>query len=350
VRPWLSCHFKAVMKTKRTKAQRPHRTYQNCYLKKTNSMYSFNFTIFTPTYNRANTLHRVYDSLRDQTFRDFEWLVIDDGSTDRTEELVRSWQEEADFPIRYIWQPNQGKHVAFNRAVQEAKGLLFLPLDSDDACVPNALERFYHHWQSIPSAERNSFSAVTGLTKDQEGRLVGRPFPQEIIDSDPLEIRYRYKMKGEKWGFQRTEVLKEFPFPALTSSFIPEGVIWSKIGRKYKTRFVNEILRIYYQDFTGATNQLCRTKNPAKDAPGWVLWHQGRLNEEIGWFIYSPWTFFRSAVHYTRFSFHAGIGMFNQLRRLHTLPGVIWLIFSPIGFIVFLRDKIMYKCKPHAGM
>jgi glycosyltransferase involved in cell wall biosynthesis len=334
------------MKMQRAKAQMANRTSQKGYLTKSNSMYRFNFTIFTPTYNRANTLHRVYDSLRDQTFRDFEWLVIDDGSTDRTDALIRSWQQDADFPIRYIWQPNQGKHVAFNRAVQEAMGELFLPLDSDDACIPTALERLYYHWQNIPRAEKNSFSAVTVLSKDQEGRLVGTTFPQQIIDSDSLEIRYKYRVEGEKWGFHRTEVLKKFPFPALADlSFVPEGIIWSKIARKFKTRFVNEILRVYYQDSTGVTIQLSQTRNPAKDAQGWVLWHQSRLNEEIGWFIYSPWTFFRSAVHYSRFSFHAGISMFNQLRRLHTLPGVLWLVFSPLGFVVFLRDKMIYERK-----
>jgi glycosyltransferase involved in cell wall biosynthesis len=298
------------------------------------------FTIFTPTYNRSNTLHRVYDSLRNQTFRDFEWLVIDDGSSDDTDALICRWQQEADFPIRYIWQPNQGKHVAFNRAVQEARGALFLPLDSDDGCIPTALERFYYHWQNIPAAEKSQFSAVTVLCKDQEGRLIGTAFPRPVTDSDPLEIRYRYKLKGEKWGFHRTEVLKKFPFPELEGlAFLPESIVWSKIARTYKTRFVNEILRVYYQDFTGATNQLSRPETASKNARGMVFWHQSRLNDEIGWFIYSPRTFFKSAVHYSRFSFHAGITILNQLSRLHTFPSLLWLVFCPIGFLVYLRDK-----------
>src|SRR5690242_19362698 len=99
------------------------------------------FTVFTPTYNRAHTIERVYRSLCTQNCRDFEWLVVDDGSTDGTEALIRQWQHEAEFPIRYFWQPNAGKHVAMNRGVAEASGSLFLTLDSDDACVPWALER-----------------------------------------------------------------------------------------------------------------------------------------------------------------------------------------------------------------
>src|SRR3974390_2817293 len=94
------------------------------------------FTVFTATYNRAHTLHRVYDSLCAQTLHDFEWIVIDDGSTDNTAELIDDWAKAAQFPIRYFKQNHSGKHVAHNLAVREARGLFFLPLDSDDACLP----------------------------------------------------------------------------------------------------------------------------------------------------------------------------------------------------------------------
>lgn len=89
------------------------------------------FTVFTPTYNRAHTLLRVFSSLQAQTFQDFEWLIVDDGSTDGTEELIKHWGSESHFPVRYFKQENRGKHVAFNRGVREATGQFFLPLDSD---------------------------------------------------------------------------------------------------------------------------------------------------------------------------------------------------------------------------
>src|SRR5947209_20534442 len=106
------------------------------------------FTVFTPTYNRRHCLNRVYESLLAQTFRDFEWLIIDDGSNDDTASLVQQWQNEAAIRIRYELQPNQGKHVAFNRAVQLAAGECLVPLDSDDRCVPIALERLNQRWDS----------------------------------------------------------------------------------------------------------------------------------------------------------------------------------------------------------
>jgi glycosyltransferase involved in cell wall biosynthesis len=102
------------------------------------------FTVFTATYNRAHTLHRVYESLKEQTYRQFEWLIVDDGSTDTTRTLVETWQQEANFLISYYYQENQGKHVAINRGVQEARGEYFLIIDSDDTCVPQTLERFAH--------------------------------------------------------------------------------------------------------------------------------------------------------------------------------------------------------------
>ena len=117
---------------------------------------AYTFTVFTATYNRAHTLHRVWESLCVQTFRDFEWLIIDDGSTDGTEAIVRAWQAEADFDIRYMWKPNEGKHTAYNVAIQCAQGRFFIPFDSDDECVPDALERLNAIWESIPQERRTS--------------------------------------------------------------------------------------------------------------------------------------------------------------------------------------------------
>ena len=118
--------------------------------------YRYVFTVFTPTFNRSLTLRRVYESLRLQTFRDFEWLIVDDGSTDCTKELVEKWRTESSFPIRYIYQENRGKPAAFNQGVQKAQGELFLTLDSDDACVPQALERLKYHWIASRRKKRTS--------------------------------------------------------------------------------------------------------------------------------------------------------------------------------------------------
>jgi len=296
------------------------------------------FTVFTPTYNRAATLHRVYESLCVQTYRDFEWLVVDDGSEDETGTFVESWQREAAFSIRYFWQENQGKHIAFNLAVREAQGDLFLNLDSDDSCVPEALERLVERWESIPYDERHGFVGVTALCKDHTGRLVGSRFPSDVLDSDSLEILYRYRVRGEKWGFQRTEVLRAFPFPEeIKNTWVPEGFVWTAIARRYRTRFVNDVLRIYWLEGTSVT----RGQNTAKNALMRARWHCMVLNEHLGYFRLAPLRFFKSALIYSLCSFHRGQGAIKQYRQLHS-PAArwIWAIVAPAGFLVYLKDRI----------
>ncbi|WP_291535060.1 glycosyltransferase family A protein [Bifidobacterium sp. UBA6881] len=111
---------------------------------------NYTFTVFTPTFNRSASIHRVYESLQSQTFHDFEWLIVDDGSEDDTADLVGNWTKEADFPIEYMKQSHAGKHIAWNHALQKARGRFFIIADSDDGFVPNALERLLEVWKSIP--------------------------------------------------------------------------------------------------------------------------------------------------------------------------------------------------------
>lgn len=292
-------------------------------------------TVFTATYNRAHTLARVYHSLQAQTLRSFEWLVVDDGSTDETGTLVAGWAAGADFPIRYFWQENQGKHRAYNRAVSEARGELFLDFDSDDACVPHALERFKHHWDSIPEADRTRFSSIAALCIDDHDRVMGTTFRDPVTDSHNLEARCHFRVAGEKWRIHRTAVLREYPFPDITGSHVPEGILWDRIGRRYKTRFVNEVLRIYHTDQPSLTRNDGATVAPAIGR----LEHMTNLNENLDYLKRVPVELYRSGVHYTRFSFHAGVGVRRQLVDVR-MPGgkVVCALALPLGWIVYLRD------------
>ena len=115
------------------------------------------FTVFTATYNRAGCLKRVFDSLTQQTYHDFEWLIVDDGSVDETQEVVKTFQATATFPIRYIRKGHEGKPAAWNLGVSEARGGLFVSADSDDAFLPQSLERLLAMWETIPIRDRNKF-------------------------------------------------------------------------------------------------------------------------------------------------------------------------------------------------
>lgn len=296
---------------------------------------TYTFTVFTATLDRAHTLERVYRSLVGQTFRDFEWIVVDDGSSDETEALVRAWQASADFPIHYLFQEHRGKHVATNRAVAAARGELFLTIDSDDSFVPHALERFKYHWDAIPAAERGRFSAVTALVADEQGRLVGTRFPRDPTDSNSLEIEFRYKVRGEKWGFQRTDVMRRHPFPELEGS-IPEGIVWRAIARRYRTRYVNEILRVYWQDQPA---RLSRPTHRGVGAEGAMLAYESLLRDDIRWFTYAPVVFLTEAARYSRISFHARRSVGQQFHTLRAWPArLLWVLTLPIGWAVFVME------------
>jgi len=299
----------------------------------------YRFTVFTPTYNRAHSLPRVYESLKHQTFRDFEWLIVDDGSTDNTHELVETWQKEDPFPIRYLWQENAHKKVAFNRGVREAQGEFFLTWDSDDEAVPDALEILNRHWCNIPEAQRNEFSAVTGLCIDSGGVLVGSRFPADVFDSNSLAIRYRYKVEGEKWGFQRTDLLRQFPFPQDVQGHVPEGIVWSAMASHYKTRFVNEVLRIYHTETDSITQTGSAGSGIGKHADGHALWAREVLCNEWSWLCYNPKWFFKMAANYTRFHLHVKKSQPGKHWPLYGfVPRLLVILMWPVGLLRYRLD------------
>ena len=256
--------------------------------------------------------------------------------------IVKSWQGEGDFNIRYFWQENQGKHIAFNKAVQKANGKYLLPLDSDDACVPEALERFQFHWDSISIEQRELFTDVCALRCDQNGKIVGDYFLFNPTDSNSLEIHYRYKVRSEKRGFQCSEVLRQYPFPEVKGArYVPEGVVWSTIAKSYKVRFVNEALRIYFIQNDLSSDQITHSlSHPYRNPIGGAYYYAFQLNEESTWFRYSPWVFFRSAANYVRFSLHSGVGILRSLRKIQpTLAKGLFLITLPIGGMVYTLEK-----------
>jgi glycosyltransferase involved in cell wall biosynthesis len=299
-------------------------------------MERYTFTVFTPTYNRAYTLPRVYASLKAQTFQNFEWLIVDDGSTDGTRALVQHWQD-GQLRIDYIWQENSGKHIALNRAVQRARGELFLVLDSDDACVPEALERFLAHWMAIEPTERQRFVGVTSLCKDLQGRLVGTRFPTDIWDANSLEYYYRSRVIGEKWGFQRVDILRQFPFPAIPHTYIGESLVWKRIAKCYQTRFVNEELRIY--DVPPNGYRAWRSSASGR-AVGAQILYQSNLNEHLRWTKYKPWSFVLSAIGYCRYGFYLRQSLKEQWRGLQGWAKILWVLCVLAGWgIYWVHDR-----------
>lgn len=209
--------------------------------------YKFLFTVFTPTYNRSYIIGKLYESLIRQSFRDFEWLVVDDGSTDDTGTLIAKFVAENKIPIRYIRQENGGKHRAINRGVREAHGELFFIVDSDDYLADNALERTAQHYSKI---RRNpEFCGVSGLRILPNGEKAGGEENWSIIDATAKEIRTKYGVKGDLAEVWKTEILGRFPFPEFEGeTFCGEMLVWRRIARAgYKLRFFYE--KIYICDY-----------------------------------------------------------------------------------------------------
>ena len=305
------------------------------------------FTVFTPTYNRAHTIHRVFNSLRAQTFRDFEWLIIDDGSTDDTKRLISEWANSADFNVRYVKQVHAGKHVAHNRALVEAKGSLFVILDSDDALVPSALATLARLWNSIPESERHAFCSIGTRCCDQDGNIIGDRFPTEPFDADLREITYRRRIRGEKFIVWVTEIMRRYPFPEIAGTqFIPEGLVCYDIAKSFKGRWSNEAIRIYYVDDRGTGATLTKRRDLTENARGRLCFYIWALNNDLGYFFNSPLPFLKAAVLLPILSWSSnGVSFKGSLMSVHKFRArLLVLLMLPVSTLLFIFEK----CKGRA--
>jgi len=296
-----------------------------------NTPYTHTFTVFTPTYNRAGLLPRVYSSLSRQTYKDFEWLVVDDGSTDNTKEVIESLAKGADFAIRYIWKPNGGYHTAINEGVKHARGMFFAILDSDDWYVDDALEKMFAVWNSIEEAEQLTCSGVCGLCAYENGQIVGSEFPSDVWDSDDFEAKNVYRIEGDKKGFKRTDVMRQFPFPEDIGRFVSQSTIWNRIGNAYSTRFVNKVFTmIQYQ--TGGLSDNKRA-NLIRNPGTRVL----LLSELLNCKKQLPLSVrLESTINLIRFSLHARVPMRELYRNIPNKIAILPCL--PVAVMLVLRD------------
>ncbi len=290
------------------------------------------FTVFTPTFNRAHTLGRVYDSLKAQTMRDFEWLVVDDGSTDETRDLIERLAGEAPFPVRYFHQPNSGKHVAENVAVHEARGEFIATIDSDDWYVPDALETFLSTWQTIPESERDSFAGIVGLCSDAQGSLVGTRFPADVFDTTYTDLALRHDVTGDKAGCGRTEVVREFRFPVVPGeTLILEFLVYNRMAQRYRIRCVNKVIKVVEYQASGlsATRSTDYMRNPRTSKLFFL--------EQLGIRPMPTRVLLRAYANHTRYSLHAGL----VRQGLRESPSkALWGATLPFALLAYTRDRL----------
>lgn len=281
-------------------------------------------TVFTPAYNRADLLPRLYDSLKAQTCKDFEWIVVDDGSTDGTEAVVRSFLEEGLLDIRYFRQENGGKHRAINRGVKEARGELFFIIDSDDYIKENAISSIINHY-SLVSGDK-TFAGVCAMKCYDNGKRIGGDVDFIQLECNLFRFRHILGIKGDISEICRTDILRDFPFPEIEGeNFCPEAIVLYRISQAgYKFLYYNECISICEYIEGGLSDRITeiRIKSPVSSSLTYYeLWN-------------SPTTIkrrIRGAINFWRFYFHCA-----KDRRPSKRP---CLIFKPIGYLLYIKDK-----------
>ncbi len=214
-------------------------------------------TIFTPTYNRAFIIDKLYKSLCQQTCKDFEWLIVDDGSSDNTEEVVKPWLMENEIQLRYYKKENGGKHTAINMGAELANGELFFIVDSDDYLVLNAIEIIINEWEQVQDKNLCGMSFLRGIYKN--GSLISKKesmFPKDRFIDNFINVKYNHGSSADNAEIWVTKYLRNYPFSIYPNErFMSEGMVWIRLAKERDMLFVNKIIYICEYLEGGLTKQ-----------------------------------------------------------------------------------------------
>lgn len=226
-------------------------------------------TVFTPTYNRAYCLERLYKSLRDQSCKSFEWLIVDDGSSDNTKEMVEKWTAEKILNIRYIYQKNAGKSMAHNEGVRQTQTELFLCVDSDDMLTPDAVEAILNEWKV--ATDKNT--GILMRKFDGSHCLEVTTIPEGLKESTLYDSYNKYGLRGDTALVLRSSVIKQFEFPKFEGeNFVPEAYLYDLIDTKGKLRFVDKpIYNCEYLNDGYTKNMMKLLKNNPQGYTAYIL-------------------------------------------------------------------------------
>jgi glycosyltransferase involved in cell wall biosynthesis len=213
-------------------------------------------TVFTPAYNRAHTLPRTYKSMTEQDCKDFIWLVVDDGSTDQTAELVKEWQSRDNgFEIRYIHKENGGMHTAHNMAYANIDTELNVCIDSDDALAAGAIRKILEKWEEVRDL---GYAGIIGLDADMTtGEILGKGFPELLKETTVIEY-YTAGGSGDKKLVYRTDIINQYPpYPVFEGEkYVSLSYKYRLIDQEYKMAVLDDVLcRVEYQP-DGSSNTM----------------------------------------------------------------------------------------------
>ena len=235
-------------------------------------------TVMTPIYNRREETKRAIYSVAQQTFKDIEYILVDDGSPENSDDIVEAFMQEADFPVMYIKKPNGGVHTARNAAIREARGKFICTLDNDNEMLPVTVETYLKAWNTIPEANRCEYRGVVALCRDQNGVQLGKSFPNNINEMPwPQGMRACDATEGEHCDLNTAECLKDNLFPEPEGiTHVDESIMWKKLELRYKEWFINDILYVYHTEGEGYTRAAKKSVQAVKN----MNWNTAyRLNE-----------------------------------------------------------------------
>lgn len=200
-------------------------------------------TVFTPTFNRAYCLSQLYESLLRQTCKDFVWLVVDDGSTDATKELIDSWIAENKITIQYIFKKNEGMHSGHNVAINNITTELNMCIDSDDYLPDDAIKKIIDFWNNN---KKESWAGLIGLDAFKDGKIVGTSFPENLNECKYSLLKSKYKVTGDKKFVYKTDIIKKYPeYPIFEGEkFVPLNYKYLLIDQDYDLGVIDDVLCI----------------------------------------------------------------------------------------------------------
>jgi len=281
-------------------------------------------TIFTPTYNRAYLLPQLYNSLVNQTNKDFIWLVIDDGSSDNTKKLVSNWKKKSEINIQYIYQENQGMHGAHNTAYKNIDTELNTCIDSDDYMPNDAVKKILVFWDKNKTKK---YAGLVGLDMDKNNNIIGSKFPTQLKEATLTEIYHKYKVTGDKKLVYRTDVVNKYPpYPIFKGEkFVPLGYLYSLIDKNYTLLVLNEPLCIVEYLSDGSTMNIF--KQYIKNPRGFIFSRIERMK--------NPYNFkdlVKNTLHYISSNF-----LIKNKRLITESPKkFLTFLLLPFGFILYL--------------
>ena len=289
-------------------------------------------TVLTPTFNRATTLPKCYESLLSQSSQDFHWIVVDDGSTDDTKELVERWQRENRIPITYLYQENSGKCAALNLGIEHARGELTLVLDSDDILTEHAIAAVLDHWTEYAAPRLAGLMFLKGYIST--GKPIGDVFPNDHEEMSTIKMRHVYRLRGDKEEVFRTDLLKSHPNPVFEGEkYLPLEIVWNRIARRYPMIHINEIIYLaeYLEGGLTSTVQQNRLQMRLRNPEGFILCDNEKLSAPY------PWRSRLTAVkHYIALS----LWKYSPWQTLCRCENkMLCLLCFPLGIFRHVRDR-----------